>query len=924
MATGVCGTPAWRRGGVAWPRARGVAARLLAAMAIATTGGPAARAAGAIPHGAGIPAAPTVRALAAADTASGRAAAPDSAARGITRIEHWLRLGPVARPRPAWADTGRFRERDADVLDETYLARDGTPPVEGARVAVPGVGGVTWQAVTAGRDGVRLAADGPSPRVAWLVAWVEAPRWVRATLRANADGPIGVWVDGRRVVHRVDAQGGEASGEVALRRGVHRVVVRAAWIAPDSASARDAWRVDVRLEAKTPANVRLVARTSPRRPLDLHDVLDAPSASRIAVSADGALAAVAIVSRRPPKGERTERLEIRRVADGRLVETLADTKGSQWTWAPGGHRLGYVVRDGERAGVRVLDVDAHTVSTVLRDAGDFGGFAWSRDGSFIVWTARREPKEKPKLVQRVRSLADRRRGERTRSELYVTAVDGGMTRRVAAGPFAVHALDTHPDGAHVLVLRSWEDVTQRGYSVEELAEIDVRDGSVRVLHTSPWLDGAFYAPDGRRVVVSGGPSAFGAIGRAVADSVTPNEYDTQLYLLDRDDLDVTPLTRGFDPAVRRAWWPRRSKDLLLIAEDRDRVRLFACDVARARFRAIGVDCDVVGRGAAAADAPVVVLTGSSAARPWRVFAVDARRARSRELLDPAADRFAAVRLGRVEDFDVTLEDGTTIVGRVHLPPDFDPSRRYPAIVYYYGGTSPVSRSFGGRYPKNLWAAHGYVVYVPQPSGATGFGQAFSARHVNDWGERTSREIIECTKRFLEAHPYVDPHRVGCIGASFGGFLTEYLVTRTDIFAAAVSHAGISGIASYWGEGYWGYGYNAVSAAGSFPWNRRDLYVERSPLFRADRVHTPILLLHGTSDHNVPPGESEQFYAALRLLGRPVEYVRVIGEDHWVLDYEKRIRWSDTIVAWFDRWLRDEPEWWESMYPPLDPAGVPRR
>jgi predicted peptidase len=254
---------------------------------------------------------------------------------------------------------------------------------------------------------------------------------------------------------------------------------------------------------------------------------------------------------------------------------------------------------------------------------------------------------------------------------------------------------------------------------------------------------------------------------------------------------------------------------------------------------------------------------------------------------------------------------------VHYPPDFDAAQKYPCIVYYYGGTSPVNRSFGGRYPKNLWAANGYVVYVLQPSGATGFGQEFSARHVNDWGKTTLGEIVEGTKKFLEAHDFVDPERVGCIGASYGGFMTQLLVTKTDMFAAAVSHAGISDITSYWGEGYWGYEYNAVSAANSFPWNRPDIYIDQSPLFAADKVNTPLLLLHGADDTNVPPGESEQMYTALKLLGKEVEYIKVAGQNHWILDYKKRIVWSNTIVSWFDKWLKDEPEWWNDMYPPLD-------
>ena len=145
-------------------------------------------------------------------------------------------------------------------------------------------------------------------------------------------------------------------------------------------------------------------------------------------------------------------------------------------------------------------------------------------------------------------------------------------------------------------------------------------------------------------------------------------------------------------------------------------------------------------------------------------------------------------------------------------------------------------------------------------------------------------------------------------------MTMLLQTRTDIFSAAVAHAGISSISSYWGEGYWGYLYSAVASANSFPWNNKKLYIEQSPLFYADKINTPLLLLHGSSDKNVPPGESRQLYTALKLLGKEAELIEIKGQDHHILDYKKRIKWQKTIFAWFDRWLKDLPEWWENLYP----------
>ena len=145
-------------------------------------------------------------------------------------------------------------------------------------------------------------------------------------------------------------------------------------------------------------------------------------------------------------------------------------------------------------------------------------------------------------------------------------------------------------------------------------------------------------------------------------------------------------------------------------------------------------------------------------------------------------------------------------------------------------------------------------------------------------------------------------------------MTQYLQTMTDIFAAAISHAGISDHTSYWGNGYWGYSYSEVSMAESYPWSNPDLYVKQSPLYNAHKITTPILFLHGDEDTNVPPAESIQMFTALKLLGKDTALVEVSGQNHHILDFDKRQKWQDTIFAWFAKYLQDNPQWWDSLYP----------
>ena len=271
-------------------------------------------------------------------------------------------------------------------------------------------------------------------------------------------------------------------------------------------------------------------------------------------------------------------------------------------------------------------------------------------------------------------------------------------------------------------------------------------------------------------------------------------------------------------------------------------------------------------------------------------------------------------IGSCLDWAFKSSRGDSIRGFYYLPPDFDESKKYPLIVYYYGGCTPTTKTLEFQYPLQVLASQGYVVYVVEPSGAIGYGQEFAARHVNTWGDGSANDIIEGTKAFLKAHSWANSKKVGCMGASYGGFMTQYLQTKTDIFATAISHAGISDITSYWGGGYWGYSYGQIAQYGSYPWNNPDLYVKHSPLFNADKIRTPMLLLHGTADTNVPTTESLQLFTALRILGRPVSMILVDKENHVVVDYDKRIAWQNAIFAWLAYWLKDQPEWWQELYP----------
>jgi dipeptidyl aminopeptidase/acylaminoacyl peptidase len=447
-----------------------------------------------------------------------------------------------------------------------------------------------------------------------------------------------------------------------------------------------------------------------------------------------------------------------------------------------------------------------------------------------------------------------------------------------------------------------------------------------------FLGGCAFAPDGRQLLFTGNPEAFNRIGCQLPASVTPSMTENELFLYDLATKQVTPLTKDFDPSVTNVDCSRADGHIYFSAEDRDYVRLYRLNPSTGHIDQLPAKGDYAYRFDLAAQAPVMAYLSYKTLEPASAYVQDmtkwTKAVTNREkpyLLFDGREALADAQVGTCQDWNFQNSRGDTVYGRLYLPHDFDASKQYPMIVYYYGGCSPVSRYFESPYAPQMWNSLGYVAYIIEPSGATGFGQEWASRHVNTAGGTPQADgtvpggtpagdIIEGVKKICQEHPFINPKKIGCMGASYGGFMTQYLQTVTDIFACAVSHAGIANHTSYWGEGYWGYNYSEVSMANSYPWSHRQLYVDQSPLFRSDKIHTPLLLLHGNADTNVPLIESLQMFTALKLLGREVALVEVEGQNHHILDYGKRENWLATQMAWFQRWLKDDPTWWEALYP----------
>ncbi|GAB6012801.1 S9 family peptidase [Viscerimonas tarda] len=612
--------------------------------------------------------------------------------------------------------------------------------------------------------------------------------------------------------------------------------------------------------------------------------------------------------------------------DGKTLNytELTDTKTNkhsylgdkQLKWMPKSNRFYYLQTTGDKRQLITVDPETFAENILVKDFPpvDFYSTYFSPDEQFLLLSEKESNDERKGDLKLLASPEDRQAGYFDRYFIYKFDIASGLKQRLTFGSHTTHINDISADSRYLLFSTSAETPSERPFEKSSMFRLDMQTMTADTL----WTDEAFaysaiFSPDGSKLAIMGAPEAFGDTGRQLKNGEIPNSYDIQVFIMDISAKEIEQLTVDFAPSVNKISWSIVDNQLYMQVTDRDAEAVYSCNPQRKVFTKLNLNEEVIRSFSLANNAPVAAYSGLSISNSTKAYVLYPKTGKSVLMADPMKETFESLKLGEVKDWRFTSSADALIDGRYYLPPNFDATKKYPMIVYYYSGTTPTIRAFDHSYPMHVYAALGYVVYVLQPSGTIGYGQEFSALHVNAWGKRTAEDIIEGVKQFVKEHPFVDEKKIGCIGASYGGFMTMYLQTQTDIFAAAVSHAGISSISSYWGEGYWGYTYSSGASANSYPWNNRELYVEQSPLFNADKIHTPLLLLHGTEDTNVPIGESVQMYTALKVLGRPVEFIQVKGENHGIANYKRRIEWNNSIYAWFAKWLKDDPAWWKSLY-----------
>lgn len=398
-----------------------------------------------------------------------------------------------------------------------------------------------------------------------------------------------------------------------------------------------------------------------------------------------------------------------------------------------------------------------------------------------------------------------------------------------------------------------------------------------------------YSPDGRFIAY-------------LAMKVPRYEADRlRLVLYDRQAKTHRVLTETFDRSIHEFVWAPDGKALYFTADDRGYVPVFAVPTAGGEVRRVVERVFAEGLRVTPDGQTLVFVSHATHALPeiWRAPTAGGATTRVTTLQKRFEER---VSMRPVEHLWFEGAAGKPIHALVVKPPDFRPGQRYPLVVMIHGGPQGMSGdSWHPRWNAQLFAAPGYVLLMPNFHGSQGYGQAFCDAIGGDWGGKPYEDVMRSVEAAVKKLPYVDGGRVCAVGASYGGYLVNWIGTQTTRFRCLITHAGVYDLRSKYGttEELW---FPEREFQGT-PWTNPGMYAKWSPSMQVQRWKTPTLVIHGQHDYRVTVGQGMQLFTALQRQGVPSQFLYFPDEDHFVKKPQNRLFWWKTMHDWLAKHLK---------------------
>jgi dipeptidyl aminopeptidase/acylaminoacyl peptidase len=643
---------------------------------------------------------------------------------------------------------------------------------------------------------------------------------------------------------------------------------------------------------------------SQERPITIEDVLALGSVDSPQVSPDGEWVAYTVRQRDMEEDESQTQIWVVSTSGGDPVPmTSADYSASNPRWSPDNKFLSFQASKGEDAKTQVWNLNrigGEAIQATNIKQG-ISGYEWSPDGTRMLLviqdpkpadlTEDKEDDDKPlpHVIDRMQFKQDYVGYlDRRRRHLYVYTPGDEEPTQLTSGDYDDSDPVWSPDGKSIAFVSDRSDDPDLHYGSDIwTVATDDPDHEITQVTSNPGRDySPAWSPDSRSIayVSSTGPDVGGS-------ALTPTRH-LAVTRVGRDERKV--LTPNLDRNVSNPKYSADGKSIYFRLEDSGQNHFAAVDadgenLTRLLERQVSVDDFSVAGGHS-------VLLMGQADQPAELFTFD--DGTLSQLTHVSAETLDGVARASVEKLRFESADGTPIEAFFVRPANFDDSKRYPTILWLHGG--PASQfTFNYSPVAQLYAANGYVVIMPNPRGSTGYGQEFAMGTVARWGQKDFEDVMAAVDYGIELG-MVDPDRMGVGGWSYGGILTNYVITQTTRFKAAMSGASLGLVTANYGHDHYQLMYELEFG---LPWEEPERWVDLSPFSRVEAIATPTLWMGGALDWNVPIINSEQMYIAMKRLGRETQLIVYPDEHHGIrrptFEKDRLERW----LAWYDDHLK---------------------